>query len=274
MEKAELESNERPLVSHLTELLRRMRTVLIVLVSAFFISFAFGIRTVRFLGYAFPILYPSIYSSLSVYVIKEFIFSEVPKGMILINVNTFDPLFTSFYVSFFLSLFITVPVSVYEVWAFVAPGLYKHEKKLIKLAIIPASLLFVAGASFAYFIIVPFLLRFVLIYARVLGILPTLSVRSFVNTVISLMAATGIAFEYPMVMAVLTFIGVVKAKSWRNGWRWGIIAAFVIAWIISPGTTGGIIETTIGLILSALYFVGVLIAYGIERRNAKSRKSG
>ena len=272
MEKTEVEENERPLISHITELLRRLRTVLVVLALVFFISFAFGIKTVSFDGYKVPVLYPSIFSSISDYVIKAFIYNELPKGMILINVNTFDPLFASFYVSFFLSLFIAVPVAVYEIWAFVAPGLYRHEKRLIRLAILPAGALFATGASFAYFIIVPFMLRFVLIYAKVLGIMPTLSVRSFINTVVSLMMATGIAFEYPMAMAVLTFMGVVSAKTWRSGWRWGVLGAFIIAWIISPGTTGGIIETTIGIILSALYFVGVIAAYAIERRVRKNEK--
>ncbi len=272
MERTELENNEKPLISHITELLRRLRAILIVLALVFFVSFAFGVRIVKYAGYSIPVPYPSIYSSISDYVIKAFIYNELPKGMILINVNTFDPLFASFYVSFFLSLFIAVPVAVYELWAFVAPGLYRHEKKLIKLAILPAGVLFAAGASFAYFIIVPFMLRFVLIYAKILGVMPTLSVRAFINTVISLMMATGIAFEYPMAMAILTFMRVVSAKSWKSGWRWGILGAFVIAWIISPGTTGGIIETTIGIILSVLYFVGVAFAYAIERRIKKSKK--
>ena len=272
MEKTEQENIERPLISHITELFRRLRTILVVLALVFFVSFAFGIKMISYAGYTIPVPYPSIYSSISDYVIKSFIYNELPKGMILINVNTFDPLFASFYVSFFLSLFVAVPVAIYEMWAFVAPGLYKHEKKLIKLAVLPAAALFAAGASFAYFIIVPFMLKFVLMYAKILGIMPTLSVRAFINTVISLMMATGIAFEYPMAMTVLTFMGIVSAKSWKSGWRWGIIGAFIIAWIISPGTTGGIIETTIGLMLSGLYFVGLAAAYAIEKRTKKNKK--
>jgi len=272
MEKTEQEKSEKPLISYITELFRRLRTILVVLVLVFFVSFAFGIKMISYAGYTIPVLYPSVFSSISVYVIKVFIFNELPKGMILINVNTFDPLFASFYVSLFLSLFVAVPVAIYEMWAFVAPGLYKHEKKMIKLVLLPAATLFATGALFAYFIIVPFMLKFVLIYAKMLGIMPTLSVRAFINTVISLMMATGIAFEYPMVMTVLTFMGIVSAKSWKSGWRWGIIGAFIIAWIISPGTTGGIIETTIGLMLSGLYFVGVAAAYAIEKRTKKNKK--
>ncbi|MFP3283605.1 MAG: twin-arginine translocase subunit TatC, partial [Nitrososphaeria archaeon] len=183
-----------------------------------------------------------------------------------ININPFDPLFASFYVSFLLSLFVAIPVAVRELWAFVSPGLYKHEKDMIKYAMLPALTLFASGAAFAYFIIVPFMMKFVLYYTRVLGVEPTLSLKAFVNTVVSLTMATGVAFEYPLVMGALTFLGVVGARTWRRNWRWGVLGAFVIAWIISPGTTGGVIETTIGIILSALYFIGVAAAYTIERR--------
>jgi hypothetical protein len=101
MEKTEQENIERPLISHITELFRRLRTILVVLALVFFVSFAFGIKMISYAGYTIPVPYPSIYSSISDYVIKSFIYNELPKGMILINVNTFDPLFASFYVSFF-----------------------------------------------------------------------------------------------------------------------------------------------------------------------------
>jgi hypothetical protein len=154
----------------------------------------------------------------------------------------------------------------------VSPGLYKHEKDMIKYAMLPALTLFASGAAFAYFIIVPFMMKFVLYYTRVLGVEPTLSLKAFVNTVVSLTMATGVAFEYPLVMGALTFLGVVGARTWRRNWRWGVLGAFVIAWMISPGTTGGVIETTIGIILSALYFVGVAAAYTIEEAQTRTKR--
>lgn len=270
MERTEVQETHKPLLSHITELMRRLRTVVIVLAVAFFVFFAFGVTTVRFAGYAVPVPYPSIYNSISDNTIRFFISHELPSGLKLININPFDPLFASFYASFYLSLFITVPVIAKEVWGFVSPGLYRHERKLLKYTVIPAFILFAAGSAFAYFIIVPFMMRFVLIYTQMLGVEPTLSLRAFVNTVISLMMVTGIAFEYPLVMSILTYVGVVAAQSWKRNWRWGILGAFVMAWMISPGTTGGVIETTIGLILSGLYFVGVAASYTIQKRRSKT----
>jgi sec-independent protein translocase protein TatC len=265
------EQEEKPLLSHINELMHRMRTVLIVLAVAFFVFFAFGVVTVRVAGYLLPVPYPSIYHSISDSAIKLFIYSELPAGLKLININPFDPLFASFYVSFYLSLFIAVPVIVMELWGFVSPGLYRHERSLLKYVVAPAFALFAAGSAFAYFIIIPFMMRFILLYTQVLGVEPTLSLKAFINTVVSLMMVTGIAFEYPLVMSMLTYLKVIAARTWKKSWKWGILAAFVIAWMISPGTTGGIIESIIGLILTGLYFVGVAVAYSIESRRNKNK---
>jgi len=272
MERTELEETPKPLLSHITELMHRLRTVAIVLAITFLVFFALGVTTVRFAGYIVPVPYPSIYNSISDNTIRFFINHELPSGLKLININPFDPLFGSFYASFYLSLFITVPVIVKEIWGFVSPGLYRHERRLLRYTVLPAFALFAAGSAFAYFIIVPFMMKFVLIYTQMLGVEPTLSLRAFVNTVISLMMVTGIAFEYPLVMSILTYIGVVAAQSWKRNWRWGILGAFIIAWMISPGTTGGVIETVIGLILSGLYFVGVAVSYTIQRKKSELGK--
>ncbi|MGC8695257.1 MAG: twin-arginine translocase subunit TatC [Conexivisphaera sp.] len=271
--KAEAEQERRPLLSHINELLRRLRRILIALGATFFVAFAFGVKPVALYGYTIPVPYPSIYYSIADYVIRAFIQDELPPGLHLININPFDPLFAAFYVSFLISLVVAVPVAVRELWAFVAPGLYRHERDMAKYALIPSFVLFVSGASFAYFIIVPFMMKFVLYYTRVLGVEPTISLKAFVNTVVSLTLATGVAFEYPLVMGALTFLGVVGARTWRRNWRWGVLGAFIIAWLISPGTTGGIIETVIGVILSVLYFIGVFAAYWIERRRVRSTRS-
>ncbi|MCY0874339.1 MAG: twin-arginine translocase subunit TatC [Acidianus infernus] len=269
-ERTELRKDEeKPLLSHIAELAMRLRRGLISLFLAFIIFFAFGYTTINIDGYTIPILYPSLFHSLADSLMLFFIHHELPEGMKLLNLNPFDPLYASAYTSFYLALFISLPIIFRELWGFVSPGLYEHEKKLVKYIVFPAVLLFVSGSLFAYFIIVPLMMKFVVLYTTALGVEPTLSLRAFVSTVISLMMVTGIAFEYPLVMASLTYIGMVKADSWRKNWRWGVLGAFIIAWIISPGTTGGIIEIIIGVILSALYFVGVASAKIIEKRRSE-----
>jgi sec-independent protein translocase protein TatC len=265
------QQEERPLLEHLNELVYRARRALFSLLVTFLLFFFFGIKEVYFEGFRFPILYPNLFNSIASNVIVLFIHSELPPKMELINLNPFDTLFSAAYVAFFLSLFVAMPIIIWEAWAFVAPGLYEHERRMAKYIILPAFLLFTAGSAFAYFIIIPVMMKFVLIYTETLGVAPTLSLRAFINTVMSLMLTNGLAFEYPLVMSMLTMAGVVKASSWRRNWRYGVLGAFIIAWLISPGTTGGVIETTIGVTLSTLYFVGILASHLVEKRKRALR---
>jgi len=275
---------ERPLIEHLRELAYRLKRIFISLLITFLIYFMIGVQFITtslpfpFFGLKYilvniPYLYPSIFNSIAVQLTQVFIYNELPKGVKLIIINLFDPLFASFYISLYLALFTSIPIIVREIWAFIAPGLYEHEKRLLKSAIIPAFLLFALGSSFAYFILIPLMLKIVLIYAKALGpaVLSTLGLRSFISTIMTLMIATGLAFELPLIMTGLTAMEIVKSTTWLQNWRWGVLISFIIAWIISPGTTGGIIETVIGLILSSLFFVGAIASKLVEKKRYKTK---
>ena len=258
---------EAPLIEHLRELALRVRNIVIYLSIFFVIYFLFGISFVKIGSYTIPILYPTLYHSIAIQTVNSFLDREKPASLHLITLNPFDPLYASAYVSFLLALITAFPLVFREIWAFIAPGLYEHEKRLIKKVLIPATVLFIAGASFAYFLLIPLMMLFVYRLDLDLGVEPTLSLRAFVSTVVTLMIAVGGSFELPIIMASLTKLGLVKAKTWRENWRWGVLISFIIAWIVSPGTTGGLIETTIGVTLSSLYFVGVIVSSIIEKRS-------
>lgn len=261
---------EAPLIEHIKELGRRIRNIIIYLSIFFTLYFTFGISFIKVGSFSVPILYPTIYKSIAIEAVNFFLDREKPAGLSLITLNPFDPLYSAMYVSFLLALITTFPLVFREIWAFIAPGLYEHEKRVIRNILLPATGLFLAGASFAYFIIIPFMMLFVYRLDLELGVEPTLSLRAFVSTVVTLVIAVGGSFEFPLVMIMLTQLGLVKAQTWRQNWRWGVLAAFVIAWIISPGSTGGLIETTIGVTLSALYFVGVIVSSFVEKRRSKN----
>ncbi|MBW9141543.1 MAG: twin-arginine translocase subunit TatC [Candidatus Aramenus sp.] len=262
----QIKDQERPLLDHLRELALRLRRALIVLVVIFVFLFAFDFTFVKVYGFTLPVIYPNLFHSISSRLIVFFIHHELPKGLELININPFDTIYASAYISFFFALLVSIPVIFYELWGFIAPGLYENEKKVIKNFVLPAFVLFLAGSSFAYFIIIPFMMKFILIFTQSLGVEPTLGLKSFISTLVTLMLATGLAFEFPLVMISLTYVGLVKAETWQRNWRWGVMGSFIIAWMISPGTTGGIIETTIGIILSTLFFIGVGVSKVVERR--------
>lgn len=264
---------ERPILEHIRELAYRLRRALIAIFVTFFILFAFGPTVITVNGYKIPMISPDMFHSFSSLLIIWFIHSELPPQMKLININPFDTLYVSAYISFFFGIVISLPFVLREIWAFIAPGLYDNEKRLIRNLVLPSFALFVAGASFAYFIIIPLMLRFILYYTEALGVEPTLGLRAFISIVINLMVGVGVSFEFPVVMGVLTYLGLVKAQTWKKHWRWGVMISFIIAWIISPGTTGGLMETIIGLTLSTLYFIGYGAAAAIEKRRLKRQKS-
>lgn len=264
---------ERPLLEHIRELAYRLRRALIAIFVSFFVLFTFSPTIIYVNGFPIPIIYPDLFRSFSTLLIIWFIHSQLPPGMHLINVSPFDTIYVSAYISLFFGLVISLPFVLRELWAFIAPGLYDNEKRLIRNLVLPSFGLFLAGASFAYFIIIPLMLRFVMYYTEALGVEPTLALRAFIEIVINLMLATGLAFEFPVVMGALTYLGLVKAETWKKYWRWGIMVSFIIAYIISPGTGGGIMETIIGLTLSALYFSGYFASKIIEKRRIEKQKS-
>jgi len=271
---------EKPLLEHIRELAIRLRRIIIALAISFLFYFMIGYEwikinlNIKLLGASIGISrvlvpYPSFYDSIAVKVTRFMIYHEIPKGVKIIIINLFDPLFASLYVSLYLAILTTLPIIIRETWAFLSPGLYESEKKIFKLTIIPAFLLFIAGSSFAFFLLIPLMFDLILLYTYSLGpsVEPTISLNSFISTVFLLMASLGLAFEMPLIMVGLTYLGIVKASTWRNYWRWGVLISFIIAWIISPGTTGGVMETIIGLSLSSLYFVGMGVSYIIEKKH-------
>ncbi|SAI86755.1 twin-arginine translocase subunit TatC [Saccharolobus solfataricus] len=272
---------EKPLLDHLRELAIRLRRIIIALAISFFFYFMMGYEWINIDPLQIPLLginiskipipYPSFYDSIAVKVTKFFIYHELPINTKIIIINLFDPLYASLYVSLYLALLTSLPIIIRETWSFLSPGLYEHEKKIFKLTIAPAFLLFFSGSLFAFFILIPLMFKMISFYTESLGpaVEPTISLSSFISTTFLLMGSLGLAFEMPLIMIGLTYLGIVKASTWRNYWRWGVLVSFIIAWIISPGTTGGVMETIIGLSLSSLYFLGMGISFLITKRKRK-----
>lgn len=259
---------EQPFISHVTELITRLRRALYAIIISFILVFAFKYEVIYADPPGIPVIVPipSIDDSFSVLVMRTLIHAVVPKGIEIITLSPFDPLLAAAQISLFLAIVIALPIVLWEIWAFVSPGLYEHEKHMLKISVLPAMILFALGSLFAYLIIIPTIFRFFLLYSRALNVEPTISLGSFVQTVLALMLSMGLAFQTPLIMVMLTRFRLVKASTWRRYWRWGVLASFIFALIISPGTTGGVIETIIGLTMSTLYIAGMVISETIERR--------
>lgn len=261
----ETEGSPRKFFVYLDELLGRLRKTIILFVVIFFMLFLTGPSRFRLFNTPITLPFPNFYNSFSVLILKAIEYNLVPHGIILINIAPFDIVVSDVYVALAISISIIIPVLVYQIFSFASPGLYKKEKKVIIYSILPIFLLFILGVIFALKEIIPLLLKLIYEFAINLHVLPTMGIKDFISIVLLICVGMGAVFETPVIVVVLSYLRIVKPSFWFKNWRYAIIAAFFVALLISPGATGGIMETTIALIIIVLYFIGAVIAKRVYR---------
>ena len=268
---AEVSQNELPILGHIAELIHRF----LISLAAFFVFFIlfFIFKPVWVDVGSFDIFYPypDLFQSFATEFFNYARQQLLPPHMLLINLSAFDTFVAILYTSMALAAIFSSPVWFYETASFLGPALKQREKRLLQLILIPASLLFMAGGLFAYKIVLPVIFKFLYIFTLSTGVEPTLVVGTFVSTVIAYIIALGLSFEIPIIMIAVSYVGLVSYDTWLRNWRYAIVGSFIMAMLISPGATGGIIETTIGLTLTALYFGGAIMSRTLALRKMKPK---
>ena len=177
----------------------------------------------------------------------------------LINVplHTFSPmeaLFVTFKASIYAGVVISSPIIIYELWAFVSPGLTEKERKMVIMALTPTIALFLAGASFAYFVILPVTLKFFFSFSYRMST-PLFGLDQTLSFVFSMLFIFGVVFQFPLVIAVLTRLGVVDYNFLASKRKYAFVIIFVVAGIITPDPTV-VSQTLVGVPLYVLFGVG------------------
>lgn len=162
---------------------------------------------------------------------------------------------------------IAMPVIVYEVLAFVGPGLTRQEKRWVYPLVIGASAAFVAGGAFAYYIELPPALRFLLNSGG--GIEPFINVTSYIDFITRLMLVTGVVFEMPLVIMALAKLHVVSSRKLISWWRYAIVLAFVAAAVVTP-SIDPVTQSLVAGPIIVLYFTGIILARVVERGRINS----
>ena len=162
-------------------------------------------------------------------------------------------------VAMVLGIFISMPGILFQVWKFVAPGLHEHEKKYAAPFIIIGSLLFLIGGAFAMLIIIPYASNFLVTFGQEKGWKPMLTVSSYTDFVIKFALAFGVVFELPVVITILSLIGVVTPQFLSKNRKYAVLVNFVIAAILTP-TPDMINQTLMAGPLCILYEVGIICA--------------
>ncbi|RUL64432.1 twin-arginine translocase subunit TatC [Dyella dinghuensis] len=181
--------------------------------------------------------------------------SRLPEGAHLIATEVASPFITPLKLAFYTALFISMPVILYQLWAFVSPGLYKHEKRLARPLLVAAMILFYIGCAFAYFLVLPAAFRF-LTAVTPQGVEMMTDITHYLDFVMLMFFAFGLCFEVPVAVVILAAVGIVDLDKLRKGRRYAMVGAFAVAAVVTPPDITSMIMLAIPMCL--LYELGVL----------------
>ena len=190
------------------------------------------------------------------YVSKPLI-ATMPEGGQMIATDVASSFFAPFKLTIVLAIFITMPYILYQVWSFIAPGLYRNEKKLVGPLMFGSSFLFYGGISFAYYVVFPIVFAFFTSVAPE-GVNIATDISSYLDFVLKLFFAFGIAFEIPIVIILLCWTGFTTPQSLRLKRPYVVVGAFVIGMLLTPPDI--ISQTLLAVPMLLLFEVGVLIS--------------
>jgi sec-independent protein translocase protein TatC len=187
---------------------------------------------------------------------------SLPEGSKMIATGVITPFMVPMKVTMVVALLVSLPWVLYQAWAFIAPGLYLHEKRLIAPLVISSSLLFLAGVAFCYFFVFGTVFKFINDFApKSISVAP--DIENYLDFVLTMCLAFGLTFEVPVVVIVLVRMGVVTVEKLRAIRPYVIVGAFVIAAVVTPPDVMSQLFLAIPLCL--LYEVGLLIAPIFQR---------
>lgn len=191
---------------------------------------------------------------------------KLPAGSSLIATNVIAPFMTPFKLAIVAAIFIAMPYVLYQLWAFIAPGLYRREKRFAVPLLVSSIVLFYAGVAFAYYAVFPVIFAFFTSTAPE-GVLMMTDINSYMDFVLLLFFAFGAAFEIPIATVLLVITGIMKLETLSNNRGYVLLAIFIIAAILTP--PDAISQTIMAVPMYLLYEGGILMARVMQR--AKNR---
>jgi sec-independent protein translocase protein TatC len=237
------ESGEASFFSHLIELRERLLKALVVV----------GIVLLALLPFA-----NKLYALLA-----EPLLRNLPAGGQLVAIEVASPFFTPLKLAFFTAVIVAMPAVLYQLWAFVAPGLYRHEKKLAVPLLASSVFLFYLGCAFAYFLVLPTVFSFL---AKITpqGVAMMTDITKYLDFVLVIFFAFGLCFEVPVAVVILVAMGWVTPRQLVESRGYVIVGAFVIAAVLTPPDV--VSQILLAVPMCLLYEVGVIAARTITKR--------
>src|SRR5215510_7015104 len=194
--------------------------------------------------------------------IAQPLIDKLPKGTSLIATSVVSPFMTPFKVAFYVALFFAIPVVLYQIWAFVAPGLYRKEKRFAVPLLVSSVVLFYCGVVFAYFAVFPVMFSYLVLTAPA-GVSYMPDMASYLDFVLALFFAFGVAFEVPVAVVLLVLTGIVSVEKLGENRGYVIIGIFVVAAILTP--PDAISQTIMAVPMYLLYEGGLAMARVMQK---------
>ncbi len=241
----QIEDQPKPLVAHLTELRDKLLRSLLAILIVFICLFAFA---------------NDIYTFVS-----EPLRAILPEGATMIATDVASPFLTPFKLTMVAAVFLAIPYVLYQVWSFIAPGMYRHEKRLAIPLLVSSVALFYAGAAFAYYVVFP------LIFAFFTSVGPTdvtimTDINSYLDFVLKLFFAFGLAFEIPIAVVISVWAGITTPDTLVKKRPYIIVGCFVFAMLLTPPDV--ISQALLAGPMWMLFEVGVFFGRLIQRQKS------
>ena len=234
-------------VSHLLELRDRLLKSVVAILILFLALFSFSEQIFSY--FAEPLI------------------SLMPEGTSMIAIGVTAPFLVPFKLVLMLSVLLSLPFTLYQVWSFVAPGLYKHEKNLVMPLVTSSVLLFYCGIAFAYFAVFPLLFGFFIAIAPE-GVSVMTDIGQYLDFVLAIFFAFGIAFEMPVATFLLVQVGATTVKSLSEKRPYIIVGVFVIGMLLTPPDI--ISQTLLAIPMWLLFEIGLIASRIVEKNRKKN----
>lgn len=221
------------------------------------------IRALIAVGLVFVCLFP--FASELYAILAQPLLAVLPKGGQMIATDVATPFFVPMKVAMMAAFMVALPYVLYQFWAFIAPGLYTHEKRMIAPLVVASTVLFLCGMAFAYFLVFPVVFGFVTSVAPI-GVAVMTDINKYLDFVLTLFVAFGITFEVPVAVVILVRMGLVSVEKLREIRPYVVVGAFVIGAIFTPPDV--ISQILLAVPLWLLYELGIVVAAFMVKKAA------
>jgi sec-independent protein translocase protein TatC len=241
---------EATLMSHLLELRSRLLKAVGSVVAVFLVLVPFSERVFE--------------------VIAKPLMSQLPQGSTMIATEVASPFLTPFKATFYVAILLAMPLVIYQVWAFVAPGLYRREKRIAVPILVSSVVLFYVGVAFAYLVVFPVMFGFFAQTAPA-GVQVMTDINKYMDFVLVLFIAFGLAFEVPVATVILVLMGIVSPESLARNRQYVFLGCFVVGMVLTPPDVFS--QTLLAVPMYLLYEGGIIMARLLGRRAGAAQVS-